>query len=139
MRTLPAGAYGPGNIVGTSVYGLALTGQVELADGWGLAWDAYGGAVRLAELETYRGLTEATGAYTFTPNAAAINALSAATTETFTVSVTDGTASTTTNLVVTLTAVNDTPTVTAPASFAVTEDVAGNLTYTGTPDRKSVV
>ena len=29
--------------------------------------------------------------------------------------------------------VNDAPTVTAPTGFAVTEDVAGNLTYTGTP------
>ena len=37
------------------------------------------------------------------------------------------TATTTTTLVVTLTAVNDTPTVTAPASFAVTEDVADSL------------
>jgi hypothetical protein len=34
---------------------------------------------------------------------------------------------------ITITAVNDAPTVSAPASFALTEDVAGNLTYTGTP------
>ena len=34
---------------------------------------------------------------------------------------------------ITITAVNDAPTVSAPASFTVTEDVAGNLVYTGTP------
>jgi hypothetical protein len=32
-----------------------------------------------------------------------------------------------------VTAVNDAPTVSAPATFTVTEDVAGNLTYTGSP------
>ena len=40
-----------------------------------------------------------------------------------------GTATTTVNL----TALNDAPTVSAPASFTVTEDVAGNLLYTATP------
>ena len=78
-------------------------------------------------------VTATSGAYTFTPNAAAINALSANTTETFNVTVSDGTATTTASLTVNLTGVNDTPTVTAPATFALTEDVAGNLTYTGTP------
>src|SRR6185295_12971853 len=34
---------------------------------------------------------------------------------------------------VNVTAVNDAPTLSAPATFTVTEDVAGNLTYTGTP------
>ena len=82
-------------------------------------------------------VTAATGAYTFTPNAAAISALVANTTETFTVTVSDGTATTTASYTVTITAVNDTPTVTAPASFALTEDVAGNLTYTGTPHLRS--
>src|SRR6185295_3172820 len=34
---------------------------------------------------------------------------------------------------VNVTAVNDAPTLSAPATFTVTEDVAGNLTYTGSP------
>jgi trimeric autotransporter adhesin len=55
-------------------------------------------------------VTVASGAYTFTPNAAAINALSANTTETFTVTVSDGTATTTARYLVNLTAVNDVPT-----------------------------
>ena len=42
-----------------------------------------------------------------------------------------GTATATTT--VNITPVNDAPTVSAPASFTVTEDVAGNLLYTGTP------
>jgi VCBS repeat-containing protein len=54
-------------------------------------------------------VTTATGAYTFTPNATAINALSANTTENFTVSVSDGTLSSTETLAVNITAVNDTP------------------------------
>jgi hypothetical protein len=63
-------------------------------------------------------VTAATGAYTFTPNATAINALAANTTETFNVTVSDGTATPTATLTVNLTGVNDTPTVAAPASFA---------------------
>lgn len=78
-------------------------------------------------------VTPATGAYSFTPNEAAINALSSSTSETFVVTVSDGTATTPSNWVVNLTGVNDAPTVTAPASFALTEDVAGNLLYLGAP------
>jgi hypothetical protein len=55
---LPAGLYGPGNIVARTVLGLAATGQEYLDGGWTLAWDAYGGAVRLAEAEPYRALVD---------------------------------------------------------------------------------
>jgi VCBS repeat-containing protein len=72
-------------------------------------------------------VTATTGAYTFLPNAAAINALAANTTETFTVSVSDGTATTTTSQTVNLTAVNDTPTLAAIAVSG-TEDTT--LTFT---------
>jgi hypothetical protein len=69
----------------------------------------------------------ATGVYTFTPNAAALNALSASATETYAVSVSDGTATTTTNVVINLTGVNDTPTLAAIAVSG-TEDTS--LTFT---------
>ncbi len=56
---LPQGLYGPGNVLASAVLGVAVTGQRPLDGGWTVAWDAYGGALRLAELETYRGLTAA--------------------------------------------------------------------------------
>jgi len=56
---LPGSLYGPGNILGNALLGVAVTGQAALAGGWTVAWDAYAGAVRLAELEPYRGLTAA--------------------------------------------------------------------------------
>jgi hypothetical protein len=59
---LPLGLYGPGNILARSVLGVAVTGQRALDGGWLVAWDAYGGAVRLDELESYRGLVAPTGA-----------------------------------------------------------------------------
>lgn len=52
-------------------------------------------------------LNSSTGAYTYTPNATAINALDTNQTETFTISVSDGTNSTSTNYVVTINAVVD--------------------------------
>ena len=58
---LPASLYGPGDILGSAVLGVAVTGQAALQGGWTVAWDAYAGAVRLAELETYRGLVAPTG------------------------------------------------------------------------------
>jgi len=51
----------------------------------------------------------ATGNYSFLPNATAINALSANTTENFPVTVSDGTASNSATLAVNITGVNDTP------------------------------
>jgi large repetitive protein len=59
----------------------------------------------------------ATGAYTYTPNATAINALSANASETFTFTVSDGTATTNTSLATSFTAVNDTP------AFSLAKDV----------------
>ena len=56
---LPTGLYGPGNILASAVLGVAMTGQAPLDGGWTLAWDAYAGALRLAELEAYRGLVAA--------------------------------------------------------------------------------
>ncbi len=53
---LPAGVYGPGNVTGSAYLGVGLTGQLWSRDDWALAYDLYGGAVTLAELENYRGL-----------------------------------------------------------------------------------
>lgn len=53
---LPAGVYGPGNVTGNAYLGVGLTGQLWGRDDWTLAYDLYGGAVKLAELENYRGL-----------------------------------------------------------------------------------
>ena len=67
----------------------------------------------------------ATGAYSFTPNAAAINAVSAATTETHLVTVSDGTVTTTANLVIYLTGVNDAPSlIESQSASQATEQVA---------------
>ena len=57
-------------------------------------------------------------------------------TRTLTTKVDDGSASNntaTSTTTITINAVNDAPTVTAPATFTVSEDTAGNLLYTGTP------
>ena len=65
-------------------------------------------------------VTKTSGAYTFTPNATAVNALSANASESFTVTVTDTTLSTplTTSklLVVNVAGVNDTPTLATPSA-----------------------
>ena len=53
---LPASVYGPANLVATAYLGVGTTGQAVSDAGWTLAWDAYFGALKLAELETYRGL-----------------------------------------------------------------------------------
>jgi hypothetical protein len=52
---------------------------------------------------------------------------------TLTTAVSDGSLSASATSTITITPVNDAPTVLAPAAFAFTEDIAGNLTYTGTP------
>lgn len=57
-----------------------------------------------------------TGAYTYTPSDSAINGLTANTTDTFTVTVSDGTLSATATYTVNLTAANDTPTLATPTA-----------------------
>jgi VCBS repeat-containing protein len=96
-------------------------------------------------------ITASTGAYNFTPNAAAINALSIAATETFTVTVSDGTETNTASLVINLAGVNEAPTIstisaqsttedtpTSPIAFTVgdVETAAGSLTVTATSSPK---
>jgi hypothetical protein len=54
---LPSSVYGPANVVGTAYLGLGATGQVASDGGWTLAYDAYGGAVKLAEAEPYAALS----------------------------------------------------------------------------------
>ncbi|NDH06974.1 hypothetical protein EBX93_13830, partial [bacterium] len=77
-------------------------------------------------------LTTSTGAYTFTPNNAAINALTSNTTERFTIGVSDGIVTTDADLEVRLVAANDTPIVVniAPVVYTNTNavDVFANAT-----------
>ena len=69
------------------------------------------GASTVSLVGTYGTLTvtKSGGAYTFVPNATAINARASNTSETYTVSVSDGGLAHTAALVVSITAVNDAP------------------------------
>ena len=121
VDTAAAGTFtaGTGTLVGADAdTGTTLT--------YGITGGTLAGGV-VTQTGTYGTLavTAATGVYAFTPNAAAINALSASATETYAVSVSDGTA--TTNVVINLTGVNDTPTLAAIAVSG-TEDTT--LTFT---------
>ena len=123
VDTAAAGTFtaGTGTLVGADAdTGTTLT--------YGITGGTLAGGV-VTQTGTYGTLavTAATGVYAFTPNAAAINALSASATETYAVSVSDGTATTTTNVVINLTGVNDTPTLAAIAVSG-TEDTT--LTFT---------
>ncbi|MFM7097623.1 MAG: choice-of-anchor Q domain-containing protein, partial [Gemmataceae bacterium] len=69
-------------------------------------------------------LTTSTGAYTFTPNNAAINALTSNTTERFTIGISDGIVTTDADLEVRLVAANDTPTLQTPEVITVRDTAA---------------
>jgi VCBS repeat-containing protein len=88
-------------------------------------------------------VNSSTGAYRFVPNDAAINALTSSTTDTFTVTVTDGALSATQPFTVTLNGVNDTPVVAADTNTVtehtiVTGNVLGNDSDADTGDVLSV-
>jgi VCBS repeat-containing protein len=81
-------------------------------------------------------VNSSTGAYVFVPNDAAINALTAITTETFIITVSDGTASAQQPLTVTLNGHNDTPTIVAGStaasgSFSESAGVTGSVATEG--------
>jgi len=69
-------------------------------------------------------LMTSTGAYTYTPNNAAINALTSNIFGSIWFGVSDGTVTTTANLVVNLVAANDTPTLITPAAITITDTSA---------------
>jgi VCBS repeat-containing protein len=83
-------------------------------------------AASVASTGTYGTLTvtRATGAYVFAPNRAAINARTTDTTETFTVTVGDGSASATAVFTVAITAANDAPTLATPSTITYTDTAA---------------
>ena len=54
---LPYAVYGPANVVGTAYLGLGVTGQLVTEGGWTLAYDAYGGAVKVGEAEPYAAIS----------------------------------------------------------------------------------
>ena len=110
---------------------------------YGISGGTDGGA-SVSKIGAYGTLvvTKATGAYTFTPNATTVNALSANASESFTVTVTDATLSTplTTSklLMVNVAGVNDTPTLATPltATFVDTVNTDTVLTLnTGSTNR----
>ncbi len=69
-------------------------------------------------------VTNATGDYTFIPNDAAIEGLKTNTTENFTVTVTDGSATSSTNFTINITGANDSATFSGNLSGSITEDSA---------------
>jgi hypothetical protein len=75
-----------------------------------------GGNSTLAGTYGSLSVNTSTGAYTYTPSDSAINGLTANTTDTFTVTVSDGTLSATATYTVNLTAANDTPTLATPTA-----------------------
>jgi VCBS repeat-containing protein len=80
-------------------------------------------------------VSSTTGAYTYVPNSDAINALTALTTESFTVTVSDGTLSANQTFTITLNGVNDAAIISGATTGAVIETgsaAPGALTATGT-------
>jgi hypothetical protein len=53
---LATSIYGPANIAATNYLGIGATGTFSSESGWTLGYDAYAGAIKLSELETYRAL-----------------------------------------------------------------------------------
>jgi large repetitive protein len=68
------------------------------------------------------------GSYVYVPDATAIDAVTADLSDTFTVSVSDGSLSATRTYTVNIVAANDAPTLTVPATLTVTEDVGTAVT-----------
>jgi hypothetical protein len=67
-----------------------------------------------------------TGAYTYTPDASAINGPTSGTSETFTVTTSDGTTSASATYTVNITGANDTPTLTTPTAASYTDTSVNN-------------
>jgi len=110
----------------SGAHGTGAVGNDVLA--YGISGGTDGGAT-ISKVGAYGTLmvTKESGAYTFTPNATAVNALSANASESFTVTVTDTTLSTplTTSklLVVNVAGVNDTPTLATPLAATFVDTV----------------
>jgi hypothetical protein len=51
--TLPTSVYGPTELGATAYFGLGATGEVLFDGGWGLQYDAYGGAIELPVYEPF--------------------------------------------------------------------------------------
>jgi VCBS repeat-containing protein len=117
----------------------AITGTLAGSDvdaGSTLTYGITGGTVSagtstLAGTYGFLSVNTSTGAYTYTPNASAINALSANATDTFIFSVSDGSLSTTTGFTVNIIGVNDTPIITSATTASFAENGTGTA-YTAT-------
>jgi len=103
-----------GTITGATVAGITLGGT--------------------ATARTFSGTVSALNTYfTTAGNITYTTAANSTASRTLTTLVSDSLLSASADSTINVTAVNDAPTVSAPATFTVTEDVAGNLLYTGTP------
>ena len=113
----------------------SLTVTLSIADGTISASTGAGVTVGgSATARTFSGTVAALNSFFTTVGAITYTtALDNTTARTLTTLVSDGSLSASTNSTISITAVNDPPTVSAPATFTVTEDVAGNLLYAGTP------
>ncbi|NBV81647.1 MAG: hypothetical protein EBR64_08130, partial [Burkholderiaceae bacterium] len=76
-------------------------------------------------------INSASGAYTYTPNHSAINALTTTQTDAFTISVSDGSFSATTNYTVTLIGSNEAPSNTFNTTVTLTPGTGGTITQVG--------
>jgi VCBS repeat-containing protein len=129
-------AVSSGSLIDTAANDLTfsnITGTLAGSDrdtGSTLTYGITGGTVNASTSTlagTYGSLSvNIAGAYTYTPTASAINALSANATDTFTFSVSDGSLSTTTGFTVNITGVNDTPVLAAVTSGSLTDTAAND-------------
>ncbi|WP_461168474.1 beta strand repeat-containing protein, partial [Uliginosibacterium sediminicola] len=127
-------------------------GGTDRDSGQSLVYGVQGGSVAgglSTVVGTYGSLSvnTSTGAYVYTPNATAINALTANASESFTLTVSDGNGGTTTSYTVNLTGANDAPTLIVPSAASFTDtsandsfsDVSGSLGGTDRDSGQSLV
>ena len=134
--TGPTDTNSPGVDHFNAVTGVLVGADVDLPAQtltYGISGGAAGGSTVLggvtydvSEVSTYGTLylNSTTGAYSFVPNDAAINALTAPTTENFIITVSDGTLSTNQTFTVTLNGANDAPTLAAVTGPTYTDTAA---------------
>ena len=133
ISTPASGSYTDTDVVDTfsNITGTLITTDADY--GATKAFGIFGGSVNSSIsslLGTYGTLmvNTSSGGYTYTPNATAINALTANATDTFTITVSDGTTTTNATYTVNITGANDAPTLAAPTAVTYT-DGSGNESF----------
>ncbi|WP_103668879.1 FG-GAP-like repeat-containing protein [Pseudanabaena sp. BC1403] len=137
LQALPFGSYAD---TANSDYFAPITGTLFGSDpdlNATLTYGIAGGSVSNGITSTLAGnygtlsLNTFTGAYTYTPNAIAINALSANAADNFYFTVNDASLSASQLFTININGVNDRPTISVPSSFTVMEDKASSLIFSG--------